>query len=164
MKSELQIISDITHNTRRLTNWYFRFLKEDQFFHRWQLGEKKINSPYWIMAHLASTQGSIINMMGGPAMPEDWPRDFTLGSQTTDWQEHWPDLEFVRQTFSAVHKAASKYILALGTEQLDLDFPNANYHRIFRTNRDALYHIIRHEGYHCGQIGLICKMHNIDTI
>ncbi len=102
--------------------------------------------------------------MGGPTLPPDWPKDFRLGSQMTDRQEYWPAVDELKALFGSIHKSAGAYIKGLSDVHLDQDYPNAALHSIFKTNRDALYHIIRHESYHSGQIGLNCKMHGIKTI
>jgi len=164
MNPEAQVISAILHNARRLSKWYLSFLPDEKMYHRFEVNGQKLNSPYWIMAHMAQTEGSIIMEMGGPSLPSNWPKDFRLGSQVTDRQQDWPSVDELKMHFSSIHKAAGGYIKGLSTEHLDQDYPNVAFHVVFKTNREALYHIIRHESYHAGHVGLNCKMHGIKTI
>ncbi len=163
MVSESQIISQILHHTRRLTRWYLSLIPDDAFLKRIEVEGQQINSPYWIAAHLIWAEATIAGEIGGPTLGAKW-RKFRIGSKEVDAQADWPSLEILKSEFMAVHKAVGTFLSTLPDQHLDLIYPDKAFHKIFKTNREALYHLIRHEAYHAGQLGLLCKVCGIKTI
>ncbi|MCB0669301.1 MAG: DinB family protein [Saprospiraceae bacterium] len=157
------IIADILDNTRRLTRWYFSLLEEDMIFYQFTLNENDVNSAYWIAGHLSWAQYVVLRALDPQVRDIPWIHEFALGTPSVD-PTHGPEFTEVWDAFNNLHRQTIQLIRRFPTSQLDQDFPDENMHFVFQSNRMAFYHLIRHEGYHSGQLGLICKGAGVQTI
>ena len=160
---QTKVIADILDNARRLTRWYFSFLNEDLLYSRFELDGTRLNSAYWIAGHLAWTQDFVLSGILGKKESPSWVEDFKLGHPAPDPYEG-PDFDALWDVFNYLHRKTIQFIRDFDEKTLDHDFPDTAAHFIFRTNRMAFYHLVRHEGYHCGQLGIICKLGGVETI
>lgn len=160
---QTKVIADILDNTRRLTRWYFSFLDGDLLFRRFELNGTMVNSAYWIAGHLIWTQNFVLTGILGKQEAPAWLDDFKLGSPPADPNEG-PDFDVLWDVFNHLHRKTIQFIRDFDERILDNDFPDSTAHFIFQSNRMAFYHLVRHEGYHCGQLGIICKLGGVETI
>ncbi|HEY0978506.1 MAG TPA: DinB family protein, partial [Flavobacteriales bacterium] len=74
-----------------------------------------------------------------------------------------PAFTEVWEMFNTVHERALQHVATLNNEQLEA--PNRTGTRFGGQEqvRDVIMGAIRHEGYHCGQLGWLCKIHGIPT-
>lgn len=142
---------------------YFDRLKDTDLHHRFEYGGVRLNSAFWILAHLATSEnGLLLGATGGPFRRFSWAKHFTVGSQSLP-AEQSPSLEEVYTTLTEVHQKVMEHLPTLTDE--DLKGPNTTGMSAFGpTMHDVITHAIRHEGLHAGHLSWLCKLHGIRTI
>jgi hypothetical protein len=142
---------------------YFKLLKDQDLHHGFEVNGKMLNTPYWIIAHLATSEnGLLLGATGGPFEKFTWAKHYTLGAPGLPVADR-PPFEEIYSMFNAVHAKVMDHIPTLTTEQLDA--PNATrLSAIGDTVRDVITHAIRHEGSHAGHLGWLCKLHGVRTM
>jgi len=161
--SEAQSLAHVMDRARQYSRFYLSCLK-DQDPHREFICEgKPLNSVFWLVAHLATSEnGLLLRATGGPFEKFSWAKHFTLGSQGLP-KEQCPPYEEVWSTFKAVHDKAMAHLITLSPEQLDS--PNiTGLPLIGDTTRDVITHAIRHEALHTGHLTWLCKLYGIKTM
>ena len=165
MSNELSTIREITQRTRELANYYIYKTKGVLVKKRFEVDGKKLNSIYWLVAHMAWAQNNlIIRSTGGPNPEVPWLKFFALGKPAEEGETNGPSYEEVVAGFEKVHKIAMDHL-----EQLDpalLETENKLNWEIMgsKTMRSPLIHHIRHEGTHVGHLSWNATLHGIKTI
>ena len=149
--------------TRQYTKFYFNKLKGHDLHKRFSCEGRELNTAFWLLAHLATTEnGLLLASTGGPFQKFSWAKHFTLGAKGLPETE-CPSLEEVLSTFNAVHEKAIAHVAALSDEQLN--GPNmTGLPSLGGTVRDVITHAIRHEGGHAGQLAWLCKLYGVATL
>lgn len=161
--SEAQVLAHVVDRTRQYTRFYCSLLK-DQDPHRVFLCEgKPLNTTYWLIAHLATSQnGLLLRATGGPFEKFTWAKHYTVGGQGLP-PEQCPPYEEVWATFNEVHRKAMAHLPTLSVDQLN--GPNiTGLTAIGGTVRDVITHAARHEALHTGHLSWLCKLHGIGTM
>lgn len=161
--TEAQALAHTMDRARQYTLQYFDVLK-DQDPHRVFVCEgKPLNTVYWIMAHLATTEnGLLLRCTGGPFIKFSWARHYTIGGAGMAAEER-PPFEEVLAMFHSVHAEVMAHLPTLAPEALD--GPNiSGLPAIGTTLRDVITHAIRHESSHAGHLGWLCKLHGLRTM
>jgi hypothetical protein len=165
MSEELKTIIEITKRTRELANYYIHKTKDVDVKKRFDVDGKKLNSIYWLVAHMAWAQNNlIIRSTGGPNPEVKWLKFFAIGKPAEEGETNGPSYEEVVAGFEKVHHIAMEHL-----EKLDpalLDSPNKIDWEIMKskTMRATLIHHIRHEGAHVGHLSWNASLHGIKTI
>ncbi len=150
--------------TRNLTRWYFSRMKEVDMHHRFELDDKKFNSPMWELCHITWAENMLVlSSCGGPVIDVPWQDQFTFGSKPEDIK-NFPDIKNALGYFKQVHQTCMDFLNDMPDSALDEQNLTGIGFGEETTKRTAIIHAIRHEGSHCGHLGLLCKMYSIKTV
>ncbi len=164
MKTESAILANVMDKTRALTNMYFSLLKDADLYKEFEVDGKKLNTAFWLMAHLPVTQNFLLlRSTGGDFVKIPWARQFGLGSAPSAIED-CPPLHEVKDVFKQVHEKSIAHIAQLDDAILDQDGSTGFEFAGEKTIRSLVIHAIRHEGTHAGHLGWLCKLHGIKTI
>ena len=162
--NEGRIYADLLDNSRELTRWYLSKLKDVDVNKSFEMEGKKYNSVMWEIGHLAVTENFLgLYLTNGPSQRIEWAPTFGIGSSIPSKSEA-PEYKDVWATFKQVHQTTIEHIGSLTKEELDA--PSRKPYELVNitTVRQAVMHVIRHEGVHCGHLGWLCKMHGIKMV
>ena len=165
MQDELSTIREIIHRTRELAHFYLKKMDGVDVKKQFECEGKKLNSVYWLVAHMAWAENNlIIRSTGGPNPELKWLKLFALGKPADEGHMGGPSWEEVYAGFKKVHELSMAHL-----EQLDpalLDSTNKIDWEIMgsKTMRATLVHHIRHENNHVGQLGWLAKLHGAKTV
>jgi hypothetical protein len=164
MATEPQILSDVMDKTRQLTAYYMNFLKQTDLHKVFEIEGKRLNSAFWIMAHLAVTENFLLlRSTGGDHVKIPWARQFGLGS-VPPAPGDCPPIDEVNQLLQQIHEKSLKHIASLDPEILDQENSTGFTFDGDKSIRSAVVHAIRHEGSHAGHLGWLCKLNGIKTL
>jgi len=160
---EAQVLAHMVDRTRQYTRFYLSTLKEHDPHRVFTAEGKPLNTVFWLVAHLATSQnGLLLLATGGPFEKFSWAKHYTLGGPGLP-RDQAPPYEEVYATFKAVHEKVLAYLPTLTDEQLDS--PNrTNLPLIGPTTRDVITHAIRHESLHTGHLSWLCKLYGVRTM
>ncbi|MEO8591121.1 MAG: DinB family protein [Flavobacteriales bacterium] len=163
MPTEAQVLAHVMDRTRQYTLSYFDRLKDQDLHRRFVCEGKELNTAFWLIAHLTTTENGLLLMAtGGPFNKFSWAKHFNVGSTGLPPAECPPFAE-VFEMLNAVHAKAIAHVATLSAEALEA--PNVTGFASFGTTvRDVITHAIRHEGSHCGHLGWLCKLYGIKTV
>ncbi|MBK8228188.1 MAG: DinB family protein [Flavobacteriales bacterium] len=161
--TEAQFLARIVERSREYSRFYLSQLKGQDPHRVFVCEGKPLNSLFWIVAHMATTQnGLLLYSTGGPFKKFSWAKHFSVGGKGLP-PEQCPPYEEVWATFKEVHEKAMDYLPTLTPEQLDA--PNrTGLPLIGTTVRDAIIHAARHESLHTGHLTTLCKLYGIATV
>lgn len=161
--TEAQVLAHMMDRTRQYTLQYFNVLKDQDLHRQFVCEGKTLNTAYWLMAHLATTEnGLLLRCTGGPFEKFSWAKHFTIGGAGLPVEE-CPPFEEILAMFHAIHAKVMVHLPSLTTEALE--GPNiSGLAAIGTTARDVITHAIRHEGSHIGHLGWLCKLHGLKTM
>ena len=150
--------------TRQLTGMYLDLLKDTDLHKVYEVDNIKLNSTFWIMAHLSVTENFLLlRSTGGENVKIPWARQFGLGS-VPPAKEDCPPLDEITSVFNDIHQKAIKHIASLDDKFLDTDNLLGFEFLGEKTVRSNIIHAIRHEGSHAGHLGWLCKLNGIKTL
>ncbi|MEO8513288.1 MAG: DinB family protein [Ignavibacteria bacterium] len=146
---------------RNLSKFYISNLDGLDLSKVYEINGIKMNSAYWILAHLVWTEHFlIIEGIGGDSLGIEWLNDFGFGSEP-DKIVNPPSVDEVKSKLEAVHERAIKILNGMTDEQMqsenniEANFGGSN------TKECVLMHAIRHEPMHIGQLSWILKVNGI---
>lgn len=158
MPTEAEFLARMMDHARKATLAYFKPLEHTDLHETPEFQGVRLNSAFWIIAHLAVSQnGMLLFSTGGPGIKASWAKQFVMGSVPPP-PEQCPPFSEVWQLFNDVHQASLKHIAGFTEEQLAMpnktgvDFGGKN------QVREVLMAAVRHDSYHCGQLGWLCKI------
>ena len=163
MPTEAQVLAHVMDRTRQYTHFYFDRLKDQDLHRKFVCEGKELNSAFWLLAHLATTEnGLLLHATGGPFTKFSWAKFFTIGGPGLP-PEQCPPFAEVFDMFNAVHAKVMTHLPTLSAEALEA--PNTTgLAALGNTVRDVITHAIRHEGSHTGHLGWLCKLYGIRTM
>ncbi len=163
MKIEAQVLAEMMARTREYALHYLRYLKDVDVHREFVCEGKKLNTVFWLVAHLATSEnGLVLRATGGPFEKFSWAKHFSIGSAGLP-QDQCPPYAEVWSTFKAVHERTMAHLPTLSDEALDQ--PNiTGLPLIGPTVRDVITHAIRHEAMHTGHLTWLCKLYGIKTM
>lgn len=162
--TESKALADTLQKTRDLTKWYFSLLKQIDPEHTFEINGKKLNSIYWIAAHLVWAENFLVlQATGGKSVDIPWLEHYKLGSNGS-LHSNRAGLKEVLADLKTVHEASIAHILTLSDESLYQPNPMGFSFGNDQTNRMMIIHAIRHEGTHAGHLGWLCKLHGVAAI
>jgi uncharacterized damage-inducible protein DinB len=163
MPTEAQVLAHVVDRTRQYNRSYLSALKDVDPHREFVCEGVKLNTQFWLVAHLAVSQnGLLLRATGGPFEKFSWAKHFSVGSQGLP-KDQCPPYEEIWATFTAVHEKTMAHLPTLTDEALAQ--PNiTGIAAIGATIRDLITHAIRHEGLHTGHISWLCKLHGITMV
>jgi hypothetical protein len=162
--TQAQVLADLMDHAHAFTLEHVGRLREKDLHHRFVVENQELNSPYWIVAHLAVSQNwLILRGTGGPFQKFSWAKLFTLGA-TPPPPAECPPFEEILSTYQAIHDLSMAHVGALSDGSL-----GAPHQAMMKLGggddvRAVIKHHIRHESSHNGQLGWLCKLHGLPTI
>lgn len=146
---------------RNLSNYYISKMDGINIHKVYEVNGVKMNSAYWILAHLVWTEHFlIIEGIGGESMGIEWLNDYGFGS-VPDEIKNQPSIEEVKKRFEEVHSKAMDILNSMTDELMEAE---NNIEANFGGSKDkfhVLMHAIRHEPMHIGQLSWILKVNGI---
>jgi hypothetical protein len=149
---------------RNLSKFYISKLDGLDLHKVFEINGVKMNSAYWILAHLVWTEHFlIIEGIGGDSLGIEWLNDFGFGSEP-DKIEDQPSIEEVKLRMEEVHAKAIEILNNMADEQMqsenniEASFGGSN------NKESVLMHAIRHEPMHIGQLSWILKANGIKMV
>lgn len=162
-RSEAETLAHMMDRARQYARMYLSLLKDQDPHREFVCEGKPLNTQFWLVAHLATTEnGLLLYATGGPFEKFSWAKHFTVGSKGLP-KEQCPPYEEVWATFKAVHEKAMAHLPTLTLDQLDSS-NTTKLPLIGDTMRDVITHAIRHESLHTGHLSWLCKLHGIRTM
>ncbi|MBN8586313.1 MAG: DinB family protein [Ignavibacteria bacterium] len=146
---------------RNLSNYYISKMESIDIHKVYEVNGVKMNSAYWILAHLVWTEHFlVIEGIGGESLGIEWLNDYGFGS-VPDEIKNQPSIEEVRKRFEEVHTKAMDILNSMTDELMEAE---NNIEANFGGSKDkfhVLMHAIRHEPMHIGQLSWILKINGI---
>lgn len=146
---------------RNLSDFYISKLEGVDIKKQFEINGVKMNSAYWLVAHLAWTEHFlIIEGIGGDSLGIEWLNDYAFGSSPGDATNE-PSYEEVLETLKRIHTKAFEILNNFSDDELEQE---NNINAVFggkNTKGVVLMHAIRHEPMHIGQLSLILKANGI---
>lgn len=166
-KSELQTLRNMVDATRQLAHFALKRLegKEDDFQTRFEANGRKMNSVYWIIAHLAWGENNLIlRSTGGPNPELPWLKYFALGKPAEEGENCGVPYAEIYAGFKKVHQLSMDQLASMDPTNLDAE-NKLNYEILGgKTMRNTIMHHIRHENNHIGQLLWLVNLHGVRTI
>lgn len=162
--TESESLANALDRARAYTRFYFKKLQNTDIHHRFEANGHKLNSAYWLFAHLVISENwLVLNGTGGEMERFSWAKLFSMGKEPPN-PEDCPPIDEIMETASQIHQNAIARIASMTSDELDapnkVGFPIGGE----GTCRDAILHAIRHEAGHAGQLGILCSIQGIPTI
>lgn len=163
MTTEAQVLAHTMEKTREYTRMHLDKLVDQDPHRRFVCEGKELNTVYWLVAHITSTQNGLLLMAtDGPFEKFSWAKHFGRSSTGLPVAECPPFAEVV-DSFHRIHAKAIEHIASLS--EAALTGPNRTGIAIIGdTVRDVIIHAIRHEGLHTGHLSWLCKLYGIKTM
>lgn len=158
------LIADMLENTRQLNKFFIKKLDADKLTQTYAVDGTELNSAYWVIAHTIWAEEYLtIRTLNGPTTPPElsWLKHYGINSDGSilgdpiSLKELWTIME-------EVHQRSQSFVRSLTDEFLEM--PAKHETPIWKTNRDVLFHAVRHEAQHMGHISWLCKLHGNKTI
>ena len=159
--TKTQLLIQTYQMARNLSKYYISKMEGIDIHKVYEVNGVKMNSAYWILAHLVWTEHFlIVEAIGGESMGIEWLNDFGFGC-APDEIKNPPPLEEVKKRFEEVHAKALEILNNMTDELMESD---SGLEDAFGGSRDKLHvlmHAIRHEPMHIGQLSWILKANGI---
>jgi hypothetical protein len=160
--SDSNTIAEMLNYGRKFNLFYINKLDPERIHEPLVANGHEGNSAYWLIGHLLWGEAEVLmNVLNENPLPLPWIKHFAI-RQDNQPHDELPDLKTLMKELENAHRNALEMIRKQSDEDLEKDafVSPANWKT---TRRKALYHCIRHESYHTGQLGLIAKSHNAET-
>ncbi len=161
--TECNILADTFDTARSLSKYFISRLDEKNIHDTLIINGVTVNSPYWIVAHLAWAESFLlINALGGEYDKQEWLNEYGFGSKPEEIKTK-PPFEEVKKIMDEVHEAAMKHLRSLDDSflseknKMGMNFSGKD------DNRIIIHHAIRHEPMHIGQLGWFLKATGVET-
>lgn len=158
---QVKTIKDSIVWAQGLANWYFKLLKDVDVYHQFEVNEQKLNSVYWLAAHLACSENELVlKGIFAPSHSANWLSKFDYGQVYTNDGPPWNE---VKQVAREIHQMSLAAIDNLTDADLEKENGSGVGFGEKPTIRLTLIHHARHVATHCGQLGWIAKLNGIKT-
>ncbi len=164
-KSEANILADAFESVRTLTKWYISKMKEVDMYKEFEVEGKKLNSAYWLVAHLIWAENFLLlECLGSNGADIPWLGQFSIKSKMPESRAGLPEIKEMLDAWKTVHAKAMEHVRSLPDELLDTENPLGIGFGDDKTHRMMIQHAIRHEALHTGHLSWICKLYGIKTV
>ena len=165
IRTEANILADTYESVRILTRWYLAKMKDVDMHKVFEVDGKKLNSAYWIAAHLTwSEQFLLLLALGAKPLDFPWLDQFRIGSNLQEDKSGLPAVKDILDAWKEIHMAAMTHVRSLPDEALNNDNPSGFGFGDDKSYRMMIHHAIRHESIHAGHLSWLCKLHGIQTV
>jgi len=159
---QIQSFIDTIESLHSLTVLYSSFLKNTDVHKHFESEGVKLNSLYWLTAHIANCEDLLLGTALGKKGHEfEWLKKFDIGStKDIKGEVAYPELvEIAKQ----IHIDCMHHLKSLTDEDLKKDNLIE-----FAIGKDKSYkamiiHHIRHQGVHTGHLSTLCRLNRIKT-
>ena len=165
--TELATLRNMVDATRQLAHFAIKKMegRESDMQKRFEVEGRKLNSMYWIIAHMAWAENNlIIRSLGGanPAVP--WLKHFAMGKSAEDGENCGVPYAEIYAGFKKVHQVAMETLDKLNPDELNSE--NLLNWEILggKTKRNTIMHHVRHENTHVGQMLWLVNLHGVKTL
>lgn len=159
--TKTQVLIQMYQMARNLSEYYISKLDGVDINKAYEINGIKMNSAFWLIAHLVWTEHFlIIEGIGGESLGIEWLNDYGFGS-LPDQIKNPPSYEEVKKRFEEVHTKAIEILEKMTDKQMESE---NNIEANFAGHNDkfhVLMHAIRHEPMHIGQLSWILKVNGI---
>lgn len=168
LNTELITLRNMVDATRQLVHFALKKMEgrsEEDMKKRFEFEGRKMNSIYWIVAHMAWAENNlIIRSLGGPNPELPWLKHFALGKPAEEGESCGVPYSEIYAGFKKVHQIAMETLNNLNPEELNSD--NLLNWEILggKTKRNTIMHHVRHENNHTGQLSWLVNLHGEKTI
>jgi DinB superfamily len=165
MRTEQHTLKELTKETHHLVLYYLKHLKDTDVSRVISIDGIELNSVHWIAAHLCSIADMLFYAATGSENPDkpSWLSQYGLGSNPKHVTDI-PPFDSVVEYLNQIYHRAYDLIEQMPEEKLDQEnLCNLSFGGD-RTIRKVLYHQIRHEASHAGNLAWLCKLNGIKTI
>lgn len=163
MERETKILKNIIEFQHNLMVWYLSLLKETDVDKCFELEGVKINSLYWITAHLANAEDALLmKALGKEGHQYEWLKKYSLGS-SQDIKKEVSYEELVRIA-KEIHIACMNNLDEMTDAELNKDNSLGITFMGDSSIRTIIMHHLRHQGVHTGHLSLLCKLNGIKTV
>jgi hypothetical protein len=164
-RTEANVLADAYESVRVLTKWYISKLKDVDMKREFSVDGNKLNSAYWVVAHLVWAENFLlIQALGGKPFDVEWMKLFGIGSKFPDEGKGLPEMKELLDTWKLIHPAAMEHVRSLSDETLAKDNPMGMGFGGDNTYRMMIQHAIRHEAMHTGHLSWLCKLYGLKTV
>jgi len=165
LRTEANVLADTYESVRALTKWYLSKMKDVDMHKIFEADGKKLNSAYWITAHLTwSEQFLLLMALGGKTLDIPWLEQFRIGSKYPNDTGTLPPIKQILDAWKEIHAAAMTHVRSLPDEILVKDNPAGFGFGGDNSYRIMIQHAIRHEAIHTGHLSWLCKLYDIQTV
>ena len=163
--TQAELLADTLDRTRGLTRYYTSLLRETNPEAQIDVNGIKLNSLYWLIAHLIWAEDNLaVQMTGGQSVAPEWAEKYCINSNGI-LHEGRPDFKTLLAELKRVHEASLAHIRQLTDEDLAQPNPAGMHFGDGDTSRRVMIqHAIRHEGTHVGHLGWLCKLQGIKGV
>lgn len=160
----IQLLADTFNEARNITRFYLSKLKEKDPLQVFTVNDVRLNSAYWLTAHLAWAEHFLLLQGTGStlALPE-FLKDYGIRSNGEVPAEA-PDYKTILHAFNSQHELTMEHLRSLPDTVLQQANPLGITFGTSNTIQMIIQHAIRHEGTHAGHIGWLCKLQGVATI
>jgi hypothetical protein len=162
--NEARLLAELMDHAHAMTLEQVERLRQHDLHQRFTVNGMELNSPFWILAHLAVSENwLILRGTNGPFQKFSWAKQFTLGA-TPPAPTECPPFEEIMNTLERVHRLAVDHVAGLSDG--DLSSPHLALMKLGGGNdmRAVIKHHVRHVNMHNGQFAWLCKLHGLPTI
>lgn len=168
LQSELATLRNMVDATRQLAHYPLKKLEgkeQSELQKRFEVEGKKLNSAYWLVAHMTWAQSNLIlRSTGGPNPELPWMKNFGLGKSADEGENSGVPYADIYAGFRKVHQLSMDHLAALDPAMLDAE-NKLNWEILGgKTMRNTIMHHIRHENNHIGQLLWLVNLHGGRTI
>jgi uncharacterized damage-inducible protein DinB len=161
---ESEVLANTFQAARNLTKYYFALFPEEKLHEEIFINGKKLNTAYWLAAHLVWTEHFLILQgVGNTSLDIPWLKEFEIGS-TPVKKDSWPEIKVIMETMDKVHEEAMKVMKELPDEELDKENYLGYTFGGVNSKRAMITHLIRHEPMHVGQLSWLLKIYGVVTV
>ncbi len=159
MNTEATTLAILMDRSHKAILEAFRQLEGQDLHRRFEVGQQRLNSAYWILAHLCGSQNWLV-LRGsvGPFSKYSWAKHFGMGS-TGDVPAEAPSVEKFLAIYEEVHQASMAHVLTLDHDALSAPHQAVMQLPAGTDVRTIIMHHILHESGHCGQLALLCSLY-----
>lgn len=162
--TQAQLLAQTLQKVRDLTMWYIGMLKLSDPYKEFEVNGVKLNSVYWLTAHLAWAENMLVlEMCGKDSVKADWLNHYALGSDGTLHTEK-PDMKETIHLLKEIHAESMELLTNLPDEKLEEINKREFGFGGDKTVRMMIQHCIRHEAMHTGHLSWLCKINGVKAI
>lgn len=162
MNLAAKTIAEMLDQGRKFNRYYISLLDPARIHESYTFEGMQMNPAYFIVAHLGWTEWSfLVEQFKVPDFEAPFLAHFGKGSSKADYPRDLAFPELLKEMGRA-HSAMLGYIQGLTEADLNQEI-HIEVMNWTTSKRKALYHLIRHEGFHTGQLSWIAKVHGSKT-